>query len=156
MPPFVVVFLALSLVGQAADSDAALARLRLSLMTLSKSNASNASGREKLTAEIMVASEEQHRPSVSTVGLLANEIVSALAGRHLSDPQFSELAAGIIGVLYSAGVGTHTFSQSVALVEKVLVSGGVRAEAAQKVAATLTAIGKEVRGPEGVPASALK
>jgi len=46
--------------------------------------------------------------------------------------------------------------QSASRVEKVLVSGGVRADAAQKVAATLTAVGKEVRGPEGVPARSLE
>src|SRR4051794_28251244 len=105
-----MVLLALSLVGQASDSDEALRKLRSSLVALSKGDATTASHREKLAADIMFASEEQHRPSASTVGALAHEIVTALAGsRRLSDAQISELAIGIVAVLRSAGVGTHTF-----------------------------------------------
>jgi hypothetical protein len=126
------------------------------LTALNNDGATNSPHRQRITTAIMSASEQQHCPSASKVGALTNELVITLLGRRLSETQLSELSTAIISVLRSAGVGTHAFMQSVSHVEKVLVSGGVRADAAKRVAETLSAVGKEVRGPEGVPARPLE
>jgi hypothetical protein len=137
--------------GQVPDSEAAVKKLTSSLAALKAISSTQASHRERITNDIMAVSEESHRPSRSTVGAFADGLISTLFGRQLSDPYLSHLATGIHAVLHSAGEGTSTFRQSVSRVENALISLGVSASAAQKVVAELEAVGKEVRGPEGVP-----
>ena len=142
--------------AQLPDGEEALKKLTSSLGALSDVRSTQASHRERITKDIMALSEETHRPSRSAVGKLADGLASTLSGRQLSDPQLSQLATGILAVLRSAGVGTSSFRESVSSVEAVLSSLGVSATAAQRVAAELEAVGKEVRGPEGVPVRSLE
>jgi hypothetical protein len=138
--------------GQDLDREAAIKKLTSSLLALKDGSLPHASHGERITNDLMALSEKPHRPSQSTVGTLAHGLAGALSGRHLPEPQLSELAREILAVLHSAGVGTATFRRSISRAESGLSSLGVSAPTAKKVAAELEAVGKEVRGPEDLPA----
>ena len=70
--------------------------------------------------------------------------------------QVSRVATEIDTILHSAGLGYWKFKEAISGAEAVLTSAGVDATSARRVAVELEAVGKEVRGPEGVPAKPLR
>lgn len=104
----------------------------------------------------MALAEAVHPPSLATVARFAGGLVSTLSDKRLTEPQLSNLARGIVSVLRSAGVANSEFRQAVARTHNALGSLGVSATAAKRLSADLEAIGKDVRGPEDLPANVLR
>ncbi len=134
------------------QTPASLDKFTASLAALKDTNLSHAVQRDRLANDIMALSEQPHRPSRSATVRLADGLVGALSGKQLTGLQLSELASGIVAVLHSAGVGTLKFKQSLFQVENALSSAGVNTPAARRVVAELEVVGKQVRGPEDLPA----
>lgn len=79
-----------------------------------------------------------------------------MAGRQLSALQVSRLATEIDTVLHGASVGHWKFKEALAGLQAALTSAGVDTTSARRIAMDLEAVGKEVRGPEGIPAKPLR
>ena len=135
---------------------ASLEKFTASLAALKDASSSHAVQRDRIANDIMALSEQPHRPSRSAAARLADGLVGTLSGKQLTDLQLSELATGIVAVLHSAGGGTSKFKQSLFQVENALSSAGVNTPAARRVVAELEVVGKQVRGPEDLPARALE
>lgn len=131
---------------------AAVKTLSSTLLTLKGPRASTSSVSQQLTNDIISSAERDHQPSRTAVVSFANELTGALGGRDLPANALSRLTTSIVEVLQSAGIGTLRFRASVSRAQEALISLGVDASTAQAVASRLMEIGKEVRGPEDIPA----
>lgn len=145
-----------SIAGQTIAEDAALQNLTASLQLLRHTGSSTAADRDQISSDILAVAEQSHRPSLSTVAAFTSRLTRAIAGRRLSDLQLFRLASDIDTILHSAGLGYWKFKEAISGTEAVLTSVGVDAASARRVAVDLEAVGKEVRGPEGVPAIPLR
>jgi hypothetical protein len=101
--------------------------------------------------EILSLSEDGHRPSQFTVARLSKNLCTALRARPLSRPQVSRLAAAIQAVMESAGTGTGRFKAAIGHAQNALLSLGASPAATRDAVASLTQLGKEVRGPDDTP-----
>lgn len=143
--------------GQSADPPpAAVHQLAASLAALRDTGSTRASHQERIANDLMALAEAVHPPSLATVARFAGGLVSTLSDKRLTEPQLSNLARGIVSVLRSAGVANSEFRQAVARTHNALGSLGVSATAAKRLSADLEAIGKDVRGPEDLPANVLR
>jgi hypothetical protein len=137
--------------GQTNDTKANLEKLTESLAALTDSTLTATSHRDRIVGNMMALSEENHPPSSATVVMLAHGLVRALSGRPVPRPQASVIATDILAVLHSAGVGTFKFQKALSRFENSLRTIGVAATEAKNLSSHLAAMGKEVRGPEGMP-----
>lgn len=142
--------------GQTHAKDAGLEKLTASLTALKDRTLTQTAHRDRIAADINALAEENHPPSTASVGILAHDLARTLAGKALSSHQLSDVASDIRSVLHSAGVGAFKLQQALSRFEDSIRSLGVSATDAESVAADLAAIGKEVRGPEGVPSQPLR
>ena len=142
--------------GQTNAPEADLARLATSLAALTDRSITQTAHLDRIAADIIAVSEENHRPSAASVGILAQSLVRSLSGKSISTAQSWVLATEIQAVLRSAGVATFRFQQALDRFEQSLRTLELTATDAKAVAAPLAAVGKEVRGPEGIPAQPLK
>ena len=146
-----VLLLAGDLVGQVGSRKSLQSQLTSELMALQHADRDTVQATDELTSTLMASSEADHRPSRAAVAVFARELTKILSGRELPAAAANQVATNVIGVLHSAGTGTSEFRQLISRFEKTLAGVGLSAAAAQRVAAKLTNLGKEVRGPQDTP-----
>jgi hypothetical protein len=146
-----ILLLSAALVAQTAPDPVQ----RLTATILGLKNAERIAVSERLTGEIVAASERRHPPKHSLVVLFSDSLTGALASRELVEKKVTEISKSIVEVLQSAGIGTHKFKASVDRLEQSLKELGVAAAAADATARRLSAIGRSVRGPEDLPVQPL-
>lgn len=143
--------LASVLFGQSAPSERdAVIRLSTNLLLLTDSVAGMETNR-KLADQMLSIADPYHKPTYESLLGLARELSSAFGGRQLAKSEIVNLSGAIVAVLYSAGVGTVELRDSLGRAEKALLLLGVDKSKIRKVITGLTAIGREVRGPEDLP-----
>ena len=142
--------------GQTHATDAGLEELTASLAALNDRTLTQTAHRDRLAADIMALAEDNHSPSNASVGILVHDLARTLSGKVLPSRMLLVVASDIRAVLHSAGVGNFRLQEALSRFEQSLRSLGVGATDAKSVAADLAAIGKEVRGPEGVPSQPLR
>lgn len=125
--------------------------LTTALRTISGPDRDAKAKTDLLLADLSAVPEAMHQPSRATMATLARELVDRLSSRNLSRPVATQIATDIVVALRSAGLGTSTYRDSIARVEKVLSELGVPPAGVRSVAAKLRAAGDEARGPEDVP-----
>jgi hypothetical protein len=144
------------LVGQAVDRKVAVNTLATSLRELQGNNATLDSHRDRINKDILSLSEESHRPSMYLVTVFTSRLTDALIGRPLPASHAAAMATAIDTVLHSAGLGTWKFKEAISSLEAALQSTGASPVAVKKAATALERIGKEIRGPEGMPIRPLR
>ncbi|HTX37188.1 MAG TPA: hypothetical protein VME43_19295 [Bryobacteraceae bacterium] len=105
----------------------------------------------QVVAHILLLAERTHEPQAPTLQQFSESLVAALSGHSPAREDIDRLAGDIEEVLQSAGTSTAGFEQTIQDFEKHLMHAGVPAVRSRLVASNLEHIGREVRGPEGVP-----
>ena len=138
--------------GQTGGEAESTKMLISSLLAFQQQDGRDAKQREaELAKAIMNSAEPAHLPARGFVQALARDLGETLSGRNLPRNAVDRIATGINAVLCSAGVATPDFKQMISGVEKTLSNAGVHTAAVQGIAARLTAVGKDVRGPQDSP-----
>lgn len=105
----------------------------------------------ELTGLILNASEKDHPPRRSTVNRLSRGLVGAFADSKASAETAGTIEGCIREVLESAGTSTSGYRAHVKRFERALRDAKVPPAAQKELADLLEELGREVRGPEGVP-----
>ena len=145
--PYCLLLLVWGLTAQTPLNDLAVTRLNSTLMAV-KGATSLSPIRQQLVSDIMALAEKGHQPSRPTVTKFVDALTVGLPSDNLSINHLSIVTTSIIEVLHSAGTGTLKFRASVNGAQQALISLGVGASNATSIAANLTELGNEVRGPD--------
>lgn len=137
------------LFAQAVDRHVAVARLSVSLRELDRSSDSY---RDRVNQEVWSLTEQSHQPTMYSVAAFTTRLIHALAGKNVPAAQAGAIATEIDTVLHSAGLGTWKFKEAISGLKSALQSLGVSGADIDKVTTALESVGKEIRGPEGIPA----
>jgi hypothetical protein len=131
----------------AAQSSAPLSKLTETLRAMARPGASSVALSAQLVDEMMSLAPSDSQPSRGALAGFANEFISALIGKDLTDARVTTLQRCIADVL--SGSGTN--AKPAKLLRDTLSAMGVAASSIPNIITRFIAVGEEVRGPDDTP-----